>query len=268
MICLLWLAQPFFWHWLVIRRSRSRIFLACLLFGTCILLLARSLHATGTATPRPEIIMLLWLPLAMLSVRYLHALAVGGDEIAHHFGLTSFTRVAIFTLCVPTVKFKEAPVVGPNGNSRQRAIFDLRACLLEMVAVVGTSSVIIHFGLDSELPDWAQRLVYAYLLVFSAYVPKLLFEIPVRFLLGNRVMIVPLTTMPYLTSSPRDVWHRWSISAGYHYRKGFSDPLGGKENRIVATVAPFFVNCVLHMFLWSFMIRGESPAYEFVHLYC
>ena len=82
--------------------------------------------------------------------------------------------------------------------------------------------------------------------------------------------IVPIYDRPYLATSPRKLWQRWSVTAGYHFRHGFYKPFVRKEEAKaspsfmnyrryiwIPTLAPFLVNCLLHIHWWSLVIKGE-----------
>jgi hypothetical protein len=300
-IGLFWLVQPFLMQALVIHQSRGRVLVLILIYLVVTLSLASNLHESLRDRPkpiRPVFLILLWYPPAMQLIRYFHALAVGGTAFANHFGLSTFSEVAIFTLSVPTVKFQ-------NDETRKKDIVDVRSrekihralrrpgdnklwkdfgiCCMDLAVTVLGCGLILVLKLDILLPQWMQRIVRVYIMGFSTAIIKLVFELPCRFLLRNHKQVhfvAPIYDQPYLACSPRDLWHRWSVTAGYHYRKGFYEPLivwlrrghGTKSNNDsgylslwVAAAAPFFVNCVLHIYWWSLVVKG-SIDYSYINL--
>ena len=70
--------------------------------------------------------------------------------------------------------------------------------------------------------------------------------------LANGQVIVPANTRE-LPAKLTSLTYR----TGYHLRKGLYEPFGGSKNRILATAAAFFVNCVLHIYWWSMVIKGQ-----------
>ena len=299
-----WFCQPLMMQMLVIRRSRSQILLAVVIFLVVTLFLGSSLHSSLSDRPkpiriRPVFFILLWYPPAMQLIRYLHAFAVGGNEFARHFGLTNFSRVAAFMLSVPAVQFsvenrndnnsKSFRNSTRDGSTRRGQKFptcddnllchDFLICFMDLAITVVGCGFILYLNLDVLLPDWIQRIIRVYIMGFSTTIIKLLLEIPSRLLLRkfeNVSHVIPIYDRPYLTCSPRDLWRRWSVTAGYHYRKGFYEPflmtIGDSRSKkktyfsiFVATMLPFFINCVLHIFWWSIVVKGDID-YSYVYL--
>jgi hypothetical protein len=301
MIGLFWLLQPFLMQALVIRQSRGRVVVSILIYLVVTLSLASNLHESLRDRPkpiRPVFLILLWYPPAMQLIRYFHALAVGGTAFANQFGLSTFSEVAIFTLSVATVKFQ-------NDETRRKDITDARSrekihralrrpgddqllkdfciCCMDLAVTVLGCGLILFLKLDILLPHWMQRIVRVYIMGLSTAVIKLVLELPCRCLLRNHEnvdFVVPIYDQPYLACSPRDLWHRWSVTAGFHYRKGFYEPSivllrgghglkssndSGYLSLWVAAAAPFFVNCVLHIYWWSLVVKGAID-YSYINL--
>jgi hypothetical protein len=313
---LFWMLQPLVVQKMVIHRPRSRILLAIVLFTTVTSYLGsqlhQSLHDRAITNIKPMFFILLWYPPAMQFMRYLHALSVGGTEFAHHFGLTGFKRVAIFMLSVPTVQFQnQTGYIGDNiANKKQqhhdhgldnlRLRDDVRVALMDLAIMVTLCWSILFLKLDILLPDCLQRVIRVYIMGFSTCILKLVLEVPCQFFLlrtsdprrrendnnnddpqVTRMRIIPIYNRPYLTLSPRGLWHRWSVTAGYHLRKAFYEPLllVGRGDNInkdknnhnwatttgLATAAPFLVNCILHITWWSIVVKGEMD-YIYINL--
>jgi hypothetical protein len=310
---LFWMLQPFVMQYLVIHQPRSRIFLAIVFFTTVTSYLGsqlhQSLHDRAIANIKPMFFILLWYPPAMQFMRYLHALSVGGTEFARHFGLTDLKRVAIFTMSVPTVLFQIQDDIDnkkqqqeqqqDHEQHRLRLREDVSVALMDLVITVTLCWSVLFLKLDILLPDFLQQVIRVYIMGLSTCIFKLVLEVPSRFFLlrvtstststsnprhATRIRIIPIFDRPYLTLSPRELWHRWSVTAGYHLRKGFYEPLllvgrgheqsnKDKNNRHyywvattgLATAAPFLVNCILHITWWSIVVKGEME-YIYIHL--
>lgn len=262
MICAFWLLQPLIMFSLVVQQPRSKIVVALAIFVLGTKNLADILHSVREPDADMSV---LWTLFALQCVKYVHAVAVGGEELAQQFGLTSFSRVALFTLSVPTLVFFDAPVTGSKGNSMQLVLRELVIGVLGVAAMVGLCQATLYFQLDTFLPNSVQLIIYMYITALSCEVGTLLYEIPVRLLLlalrnNNQVMVIPIIDNPILSSSPRDLWRRWTCCAGYHFRKGFYEPLlrkYDKNNRLMATTVPFVVNCLVHIFCWGYWIQGN-----------
>jgi hypothetical protein len=211
---------------------------------------------------KPIFFILLWYPIAMQFMRYLHALSVGGRAFADHFGLSDFSRVSIFMLCAPTVQFiKKGSKTHPDKHKSSHLVINgIYIALVDILLLVAVCGLVLFLQLDILLPEFLQRVVRVYIMGISTSILRVVFECPVLYWLrdDSRVArILPIYDRPYLTASPRDLWHRWSVTAGYHLRKGLYEPFGGSKNRIVATAAAFFVNCILHIYWWSMAIKGQ-----------
>ena len=296
LIIAFWLCQPLIMHTLVVHKSRALILLAVLIFLWVTFFLGSSLHRSLSDRPnpiriRPVFLILLWYPPAMQLIRYFHALSVGGKNFANHFGLTTFSRVTAFTLSVPAVRFDDDKKNddikrdGATGGSKfptcddKLLLHDFMICCMDLIVTVIICGFILYAKLDIILPNWMQRIVRVYIMGFSTTIIKLVLEIPSRILLqqcDNVSYVIPLYDRPYLTCSPRDLWRRWSVTAGYLYRKGFYEPLlqttwaSNDSNKnyftiLVATSCCFFVNCVLHIYWWSIVVKG-SIDYSYIYL--
>ena len=177
---------------------------------------------------------------------------------------------------------------------------DVQVALMDIFLTVALCASVLLLKLDIFLPDCLQRVIRVYIMGLSTSIFKLVLEVPSRFLLlrvtnshnnnnnhntqvtttttttTTRIRIIPIFNRPYLTRSPRGLWHRWSITAGYHLRKAFYEPLlvinKNNNNNIhnnwitttgVATAAPFLVNCILHITWWSLVVKGEM---DFIYI--
>jgi hypothetical protein len=303
---LFWMLQPLVVQNMVIHRPRSRIFLSMVLFTTVTSYLGSqlhlSLHDRSITNIKPIFFLLLWYPPAMQFLRYLHALSVGSTVFAHHFGLTDLKRVTMFMLSVPTVQFQnqnQAKGTDDISNKKQQQQHDhgldslrllredVHVALMDIVITFSLCWSILFLKLDILLPDCIQRVIRVYIMGFSTSILKLVLELPCRFLLlrtqVTRIRIIPIFNRPYLTLSPRNLWHRWSVTAGYHLRMGFYEPLlliGRDDNSNkyknknswatityigLATAAPFLVNCIFHITWWSIVVKGEMD-YIYINL--
>ena len=85
---------------------------------------------------------------------------------------------------------------------------------------------ILILDLGSYLPDWIQRLLRVYIMGLSTSLIRLEHEYPIiQFCnLPLNSKLIPLYDHPCWTKSPRELWRRWSVTAGYHLRKAFYEP--------------------------------------------
>jgi hypothetical protein len=268
-ITLVWLAQPWVMYYMVLPCSRTSIFVTVLVFATITAYLGSQLHKSlEDITIKPLCFILLWYPVAMQFMRYLHAWSVGGKVFQSHFGLTEFDRVRIFMLCPCTVQFQTKIYDDnkPRATTTDHLKKDIKIAFMDIFITVGGCGLILLLGLDTLLPELLQRVVRVYIMGFSTSILKVVLECPCRWLLrndGRIIRILPIYDRPHLTLCPRGLWHRWSVTAGYHLRKGFYEPLGGGCNdttsaqKYFATAVPFGVNCLLHVTWWSIAIKGE-----------
>jgi hypothetical protein len=238
-----YLVQLLFVQHFVIDQGHLKICLVLTIFlGGCISLLYLLYQKVATS---PHFVMS-WMPLlAMISLRYLHALSVGGDVFAKRYGPSSFFRVVIFTLSVPPVVFNDTFLLLVVIQTPDSGHKELKMCLSELFGTAGMSYRVLQLDLDKILAFLAQEIVYVYILSLATAVPRMIFEIPIKILLDDRVEILPLTDMPYLVRSPHDLWHGWSTSVGYQLRMGFYEPLGG-SNKPIALLVSFLstLGCV------------------------
>lgn len=286
-IVLVWVVQPLVMHLLIIySSSRWLILFTIITFASSTFTLARLLHLSLTITVKPLFFIVLWYPLAMQFMRYLHALSVGIQPFVDHFGLTDFSRVFIFMMSPPSVQFRNSKKLENNckawtvvqlkdyqrnkknivldddkNKNYDKMLKDVKIIFLDILITISMCGLVLLLKLDVFLPDFLQRLIRIYIMGFSTSILKFVLECPVKYCLRNdpRVArIVPIYDRPYLSTPPRDLWHRWSVTAGYHLRKAFYEPAQGfQNNKIVAAALPFGVNCLLHMYWWSMAIKGD-----------
>ena len=246
---------------LVINKPRWSILVALGVFLAGTLSLGKSIFYESGGNVNPDAA-LFWVPFAMQITRYVHALSVGGTKFANTFGLTSFSRVAAFMLSVPTIIFfdSNAVVAGAKANSRAKGLWILGRGLLHLIVFISANSAVVELdelGYIESLPWWLERIFATLLFTCATALQDLLFNAPTRLLVGNGAMVIDICDNPLFISSPRDIWRRWTVSAGYHFRKGFYEPLGGNSNVFVATMVPFVVNAVVHVFWWSVATTGR-----------
>ena len=220
--------------------------------------------------------LILSLPLAIQCLRYVHACAVGSTATIQQFGLLDFSRGKIYMWSAPTVSFRTTD----DGEEKDRFLIEIksksrdwkyhfRICLFDTVVSRLVALAVLVLKLDLILPLPLQRILIAYLLGFLVSTVKLIYEIPCRYLLRNdhRIRcIIATSDQPYLTKSPRDLWHRWSVGFGYLLRKGFYDPLHRYHDegqpishyfRLLSTAVPFFINALFHSTWWSFVSTNK-----------
>jgi len=260
------LLQPLVMILLVIGKPRPHnvAALSIFLLGTCAIA-----HRLSTEMEPCTEASVLWYPFAMQAVRYTHAVAVGGEHVAKLFGLTSYPRVSIYILSPPTVIFADgdgAATGGAMANTRLRWLKTLLGGLLQMVLAVILARIVLILDLDRNLPELGCRILVCYCHALTMGATNIIFDAPVQFFLGNRVAIYDCNYWPVLALSMRNLWQRMTLSAGYLFRKGFYEPLGGRSSAMMAaTIAPFAVNSVLHVYIWGYWIQFRA-VYEFVHL--
>jgi hypothetical protein len=143
--------------------------------------------------PSPHFVML-WMPLAMISLRYFHALC-GRRKTIRSFQSPQSRR--LHAVC-PGYSFQRHSCGWSLcADSTLRAQKELKICLAQLFAIVALLYLVLQLGLDKILPCF-------YVISLATAVPRMVFEIPIRFLLDDRVEIVPLTVMPYLVRPRRD----------------------------------------------------------------
>jgi hypothetical protein len=231
----------------------------------------------------------------------LHILSVGIDEFIQDFGLLAdddgddddaSSRIRIFILSTPTVIFRNLQNAckknDDHSDNHTTSLADnsknnddsphIRIAFGDIGMTVVICAITLFFLQQGvHIPGWLQRIVRVYIMGFSTSIVRIIHECPVRWILAkdSRVeRIVSIYDRPYLTKSPRELWRRWSVTAGFHLRKGFYDPLvlrayAGSSSpssslvTIAAAAAPFFVNSVFHMTWWSVAIKGEMEYYTY-----
>jgi len=284
----IWAVQPFVMLHFVIGKSRLSIATVLVTLICMTGWLGLQLHeCIRGRNVKPIIILLLWYPIAMQMIRYLHALSVGGTAFGRQFRLTSWRRVQIFTLSVPTVLFvhDDKPKTKTDDDKQTKdssqpimmmqmtypkstsSLSDeLISCRNDLIGFLGTCALVLLFRLDVWLPLPLQQVIRVFIMAISTSLLKVVLEMPTRYLLrhSNDIhAIIPIYDQPHLASSPRDLWRRWSVTAGYHLKHGFYEPLLMRKEspsygrRLVATMAPFAVNGVLHWTWWSIVVIGR-----------
>ena len=292
------LLQPCTMYYLVLRRRQEGL-ACCIVFVGCFVLAYWSSFFVPIPSKHYQqhpmlssLMALFWMPLILLTLRFLHAWNVGGLAFCHHFGLVDtnsnylFSRIIWCTLSPCVILFQEKTNNNNNNNSQQPYSTStinitphqlLQTCLVELILLVLLSVLLLETQLVTIMPGWAQRMVYLYFLSLATAVPRLVHELPVRYALhyaSNKSRpshhhIIPLTMALYHTSSPRDLWRRWSMSPAYHLRKGFYEPLQQRYqcSTRTAMVVTFAINALLHIYLWGYMITPyRYPVYDFGHL--
>jgi len=264
-----YLIQPFVMKALVVEGKpfMSRLMGLVLLLTVSAQLFLRWQQEIGASLPPEGIFMLAYY--AFLAIKIVHGIA-DGDEFTKSFGIgSSFPRLAAFTLLPPTVMFDGAGDISaaegqrPTNNTmlpwmtnnRVYGVYLVLRGMLQIGIMVALSKlVLLYEDTARSLPYWIQVIGSAYLCVIipGGGINDIIQNGPTRILVGGsngiNVVIIDTSDAPLLTTSPRDFWHRWSKSAGYHLRKAFYEPLGGGQNPVVATAAAFGVNVALHVF--------------------
>ena len=284
---LVWFLQPWLLHWAL--DHNRRLWVATVVFVGASSAAAWHLHGhTKELNLIPLVYLLLAYPQAMQFLRYLHALAVGPRVFSRHFGLDedSLARSKIFMWCPPTVLFRSnendkahtdtaIAVLSVSSSWKE----DLKIALLDIIIFLAICVTGVVFELHLWLPDFMQLWLRIYIMAYSTSLLKVLLECPCTYLLRHHaqvIRIIPLYHRPYLTSSPRDLWNtRWSVAAGYHLRCAFYNPchewIKAAQHKygfvvpswlavLVAAVAPFLVNCILHITWWSLLVKGTMDT--------
>eukprot|EP00668_Euglena_longa_P033356 GGOE01042912.1.p1 GENE.GGOE01042912.1~~GGOE01042912.1.p1 ORF type:complete len:342 (-),score=62.33 GGOE01042912.1:63-1088(-) len=190
-----------------------------------------------------------------LSHLLIHTAFKKGD-FADVYGLSSFSRATAFLLFVPTVVF--CPVKHESPNTLELGWEALRRGLLQLLLAVAIAAAVVGLKVHDVLPSALRTLLMVYLvLLTSAGSQDLLFNAPTRLLVGPGATVIDMVLVSAKATSVRDFWRRHSHSTGYHLRKMFYEPLGGRTNAIVATIAPFLYNALFHVYWWA-------PMYGFV----
>lgn len=251
-LALFWLIQPvFMWYFVIGQPACSKNLLGFALFLLGSFVLSDNLRRVREPVADDA---LLWVYYALLGMRYIHASFVGGVAFANHFGIQTFRQTALFTLSVPTILFTEGKQQVKGGNSTSDTFRRTVTSILNIGGMVTLAHIVLQLKLY-ELPIWAQRVLEAYMLALTGGVSTLIHEIPVRLLVQNQpgVVVIPLVDNPILSKSPRDIWRRWTVCAGYHFRKGLYEPLIQKgHGRFIALSAVFLANTLLHWICWSY----------------
>eukprot|EP00977_Amphora_coffeiformis_P022652 scaffold11172_cov172-Amphora_coffeaeformis.AAC.5 len=275
--------------------------------------LGHELHASLQARSifvKPMLFIVLWYTTAMQFLRYLHLLSVGPTVFRGHFGLTSLRRTQLFMWSAPTIQFLPSNKKGDDAASlsvsplltiHHSASSDLswshfksefRMALWDVVGMEVLCATVLLFHLGEKLPLVLQALIRVYIMGFSTAVLKILLECPSYYYIlrctaakmddtsSTMIRAFPIYNRPHRTQSPRELWHRWSVTAGYHLRLAYYEPVMQRfrrhhqdsttnttttthrptttmMERLVATAAPFVVNCLLHVTWWSIVIKGE-----------
>lgn len=275
-------------------------------------ILGYQLHATLRArsiSVKPMLFIVLWYTIAMQFLRYLHLLSVGPMAFRRHFGLTSLKRTQLFMWSAPTIQFlpdaKKKDIAATDDDSTlflhhsassnlswAHLKAEFRTALWDVVGMEVICAAVLLFHWGETLPLFLQALIRVYIMGFSTSVLKLLLECPSYYYIlrqthatdAEMIRIFPIYNRPHFTQSPRELWHRWSVTAGYHLRLAYYEPVmqrfrcqyepldAQKEKstpasttmsqRLVATAAPFAANCLLHITWWSIVVKGEL---EFIY---
>jgi hypothetical protein len=304
----------------------------CLFVGITYVLADQLHQSLSKYDIKAALFILMWYPLAMQFLRYCHLLVVGPDKFAREFGLHRQLHVKhlrLFIRVTPTIIFrnnKEKEDGDDNNNTNhyettkkknddydyqkesssssssfQKAPPTLnpttnqfRIILMDLLWIVVICGAVLVFRMGDWLPDWMQRVLRVYIMGLSTSIIRLIYECPLVYfrLLPPGVTLLPLYDRPYLTKAPRELWRRWSVTAGFHLRKAFYEPIldglkqqrrrrrrrdgGGKHGdgsmmmmvaSILAAAAPFFVNCVMHIYWWSMGVKGKIDHVYWILLF-
>ena len=202
-----------------------------------------------------------------------------------------FRRIQIFMWCPPTVIFATKNIHKDDNDdvdrTNMRVVVNpnewkhhVKMALLDIIICEVICAVVVLSEMHRWLPHPLQQWLRMYIMAFSTSILKLLLECPCTYFLSRRrtdiVRIIPIYHQPYLTTSPRDLWNqRWSVTAGYHLRCAFYNPakrfldkhtttpgtasfsLLRCASKVLAAAVPFFINCVLHITWWSWLVKGQ-----------
>ena len=298
-LLLLFLVQPLVFATMLLDNKPlwRRLVATAWFLATCHWLVVRFRRALGEQHYHLNM-MLGFYPLALLVMKYAHALL--DPELAAKFRLMSnstirsWIRVALFCYVTPTLVFheddsskqkKEESSTTPatttassssmqtgststtKGSSLLKGLGVLARGLIQLALNFGISSLVLHYDAEAHLPWWLCHIVMFYQVALSmGGATDVLFNWWAVALWDHVVERVILNSnVPALTASPRTLWGRWSTNTGHHFRLAVYDPMGGRNNRLVATFCTFGVNCLLHVFWWGPLTIGRF-AYEYAYV--
>ena len=301
-ILALWFVQPWVLRWTLQCHWYARAASAATAVALTILssYVALAWHDALPMPPPRFLLALLWVPLGIQILRHIHLVAIGPEAFAHHFGLGRDNerkrskgvnvdwqrRLCIFMWSPATVFFHPTIQKEPD-KIKSRAVHEpwfhvLRVSLIDLGCMVLLCAAVLQFRLYDEqrMPYAGQLLLRILIMGTSVAFFRLLLEVPVRYALRHNASvrrILPLYNRPLLATCPRDFWHRWSTSVGYHLRGAFYDSLDktnnfSKKHRppslfllLLRASFPFVVNALFHIYWWSFAIRGHAE-YAYIYL--
>jgi hypothetical protein len=249
-IFLLYLVQPFVFVSMLLNKPFLRRIAATAWFGLTFYLVTDNFkHAIGDYFHVN--MMLAWWPFGILASKYIHALFDPNFQTVFH--LSTFTRVALFCYCGPTLIFKRdkhRALLRSGARTKGLGLFLRGVLQIGILHVV--ASTVLKCNAQEHLPWWMCNILLFYQVALSqGGAADCLFNAPTVFWVGADADVLYMADLPVLTTSPRILWHRWSISTGFHFRRAVYEPLGGRNNQFVATFCTFAVNCILHVFWWG-----------------
>lgn len=308
-IGLVWWLQPWALYYLLKKQRDHRLVTALYvcLYMTITGALGHSLHASLAAAGvavKPMLFIVVWYTSAMQCLRFLHLLSVGPSAFARHFGLNSWTRIRLFMWSAPTIQFlpdaaaakkkKDVPpglYIHHSASSRlswSHFQSECQSALLDILGMEVICAIVVLLELSDRLPMLVQAWIRVYIMGFSTGVLKLLVECSAYYWVllhtnekDDEIRIFPIYNRPHLTQSPRELWHRWSVTAGYHLRLAYYEPwmqtfrqqsttsstIVKMVQRLIITAAPFAVNCLLHISWWSIVVKGEPDFVYWILLF-
>ena len=158
-----------------------------------------------------------------------------------------------------------------------------KTMLIEFLLTVGICGLVLFLDAGTWLPAFLQRVLRVYIMGLTTFLIRLVHEYPIVKYWGRSLppgsRIIPLYDQTYLTKRPRELWRRWSVTAGYHLRKGYYEPLlpylkASNDNQFIhilkvllATSIPFLVNCIMHIYWWSMGVKGSIDHVYWVLLF-
>ncbi len=295
-IVLFWWLQPYFLHLVLSDQQeyasgrdknevRARLATAAYVVVslTTTAALGCHLHTTLQArgvNARPLLFIVLWYTIAMQFMRYLHLISIGPTAFRLHFGLTTWKEIQLFMRSAPTFQFLHCQKKDDDNITSYHSLLSSRASWLHLrsefsMAVLDVAAMeiicvcVLVFRLGDVLPNILQAWFRVYIMGISTALLKLLLECPSYYFVltqctsDQEIRIFPIYNRPHLTQSPRELWQRWSVTAGYHLRMAYYEPfmkMGTKWSftwRLMATGTTFLVNCLLHITWWSLVIKGN-----------